>query len=74
MATIFVRVGRTPGVLEEVCMDDESPTPTVSQALSLAELTLGSNDSVQVNGRPALTSSSVADGDRVTITTNIKGN
>lgn len=68
---IFVRVGRYPGTVKEVTLAKGS---TVAQLLELAELTLGAQEAVEINGSRGNLQSTLSGEESVSIITNIKGN
>jgi hypothetical protein len=67
--TIFARVVVVPGAVTEVALNLGD---TVAAALSAAGVTAGPNQSISLNGAAVDTSASVADGDRIVISTSAK--
>lgn len=65
-----VRVGRLPGVMQNIALEDGS---TVADALEHAELDSEGYE-VRVNGNTADSDTEVSDGDTVLLTRQIKGN
>ena len=68
---IFVRVGKFPGAVTEISLTDGS---SISQLLQLAGVTVGDREAIELNGSKASLSSTLSDGDSVSIVPNIKGN
>jgi hypothetical protein len=64
MSTIIVKVIRVPGAVVEVGLESGA---TVADALDAAEITLGDNEAVTINGETANTSSIVTDGTRIVL-------
>lgn len=66
-----IKVGRFPGRINEFVVETGT---TVEQALQLAEIELGTDGEVKVNGIEYTPCSLVKDGDVVLVTKKIKGN
>jgi molybdopterin converting factor small subunit len=68
---IFVRVGKFPGAVTEYTVERGT---SVSALLQLARLSVGSQEAVEINGSRGSMSSTLSDGDTISIIPNIKGN
>jgi sulfur carrier protein ThiS len=67
-----VKVGRVPGRIVEVNIDDGETT--IEEALGLAELEVECGFSVRLNGDSVDLDEPLSDGDSVTIVKEVKGN
>lgn len=68
---MLVKIGRYPGIIKEVGLEDGS---TVQDALSAAELSMDNGTSIQVNGEAATLSTVLYEDDMVRLSKQIKGN
>jgi len=68
---IYVRVGKFPGAVTEYTVERGT---SVASLLQLANITVGSQEAIEVNGSRGSQSSTLSDGDTISIIPNIKGN
>lgn len=66
-----VKVVRVPGAVSDLELDDGA---TVGDALSAAQLTVGSGETIKVNGSSATESTRLSNGDRIIVAKGAKGN
>lgn len=62
--SIMVKCVRMPGAVTEVAVGDGAG---VAAALAAANITVGSTESITVNGSPATPGQTLSDGDRIII-------
>ncbi|MGH1373596.1 MAG: hypothetical protein ACRBBW_16265 [Cellvibrionaceae bacterium] len=68
---ITVKVAKLPGAVKEVVLDDGA---TVNDALTAADISVDSNESLKVNGTERDASADVANGEVIVIAKGAKGN
>lgn len=68
---IEVKVMKVPGTVRNVALQDGA---TVSDALAAAEMSVDSNQTIQVDGASASGTTTLSDGSRVIIAAGAKGN
>lgn len=68
---IEVKVMKVPGAVRNVALQDGA---TVSDALAAAEMSVDSNQTIQVDGSNASGTTTLSDGSRVIIAAGAKGN
>ena len=71
MDAITVKIGKLPGRIMEVALEEGA---TVEQAIEVAEIVEIEGFETRVNGAPATLETTLADGDNVLLVKKIKGN
>lgn len=68
---LTIKIVQVPGAVQEVVLENGA---TVSDALSAANITVGSNECVKVNNEDVAQSTLLENGDRIVVAKGAKGN